>query len=506
MGEAGFGWINWTVFLSYLVSIFALGSFFSRRQTSTDEYFRAGKRMSWFPIMASLIASAHSALSFIGQPARIFNSNSALLITTYISGFFMFPVIAYIMLPFYRKLDITTAYEYLEKRFSVSVRLVASALFMMQRLIWMSLVCLAPSLVLSVVLGVKVEYCIILIGLIATIYTGLGGMTAVIWTDVVQFFILILGEAMIFIVVMTKLDGGFMEIVNVAVADNKIWGSFEWDITKVTFWTLLISGFVFGLTWGSDQVSVQRLMAAKNEKAARTALLSLIVINIPRYAIVILMGLSLYAFYQAFPQSLAPEVMESTDKLLPYFVATQIPVGLCGLVIAAIFAAAMSSFDSGLNCIAAAVTVDWYERLIKPNQSDARYLRFAKVLSFVLGIVVIGLALIIYQMGLKSIIDTSQIYIGFFFGPIAALFMLGIFSRRAKTLPAVIGALVGIVVVTVLDVLNKDRPDNYIINPYLYGFVSFVITIAIGYVGSLFGREQPYDDIKKFTLAKRRER
>ena len=454
--------------------------------------------------MVSLVASVHSAASFIGHPGRIYRSDSMAIIAIYISGFFVLPIVAYIMLPFYRKLDITTAYQYLERRFGLTVRLIGSALFMLQRLIWMALVVLAPSLAISVILKIRVEYCILLVGLIASIYTALGGMSAVMWTDVIQFMVLIVGEAMIFIVVSAKLDGGFMEIIRVAVEDNKIWGSFEWNIAKPTFWTLLIHGCVMGFVWGTDQLQVQRLMTSKDEKAAKTSLLSLLVLNVPRYAVLVLMGLSLYAFYTAFPQMLSQEIAETPDKLLPYFVMTQIPVGLSGLVIAAIFAAAMSSFDSGLNCIVAAVTVDWYERLFNRGQDDKRYLAFAKILTVILGVAIMILSVLIYRAGLKSLIDTSNKYIGFFFGPIVGIFMLGIFTRRAKEIPTLIAALISIATLTVINIINSHRPGDHIINSYFYGPLAVAITMILGYVGSLFGLELPYEKIKGFTLAKKK--
>jgi SSS family transporter len=502
LAEVNFGTVNWVVLAVYLVGVFVLGSLFARRQTSTDEYFRAGKRMGWFPILLSMAASIHSAISFIGQPGRIFLSDAGVLIASYVSGFIVFPVIAYLMLPFYRKLDVVTAYEYLERRFALSTRLLSSALFILQRLVWMALVVLAPSLALSVIVGIRVEYCILIIGLAATVYTVLGGMSAVIWTDVVQFIVLFVGEAMIFIVVATKLDGGFMEMIHVGFEDNKIWGSFDWDISRATFWTLMISGCVMGLSWGFDQLQVQRLMATRDEANARKSLMYTLVLNVPRIVVLILMGLALYAFYQAYPALLPEEVAQRADRVLPHFVVTQVPIGISGLIIAALFAASMSSFDSGLNCLIAAITVDWYKRVFKRDKTDAQYLLFAKVLSLCLGVAIALLAIGIYQAGIKSIIDTSNKYIGFLFGPIIGIFLLGIFTRRAKEIPAIMGGLAAFFTILVINIINGQYEDRNIIDPYFYGPLSVAITLVVGYFGSFLGTPLPYEKVKEYTLAK----
>jgi solute:Na+ symporter, SSS family len=505
--QVGFGSVNWTIFIIYLVGIFALGSMFMGRQTSTDEFFRASKRMGWLIIMLSLMASTHSGAGFMSHPARVFKSDAVVLVAGYISGFFVFPMIAYVLLPFYRRLDVTTAYQYLEKRFGLNTRLLASCLFILQRILWMALVVLAPSLALSVILGLRVEFCILLVGLAATIYTALGGMSAVMWTDVVQFIVLTIGEVLIFVVVVFKLEGGFMEIINVAVADNKIISNFAWDPSQATFWTLLISGCILGMSWGVDQVQVQRLMTAKDETAARKSVLYLLIINVPRFAVLVLMGLAIYAFYQAFPERLSDEILQRPDKILPFFVMHEVPIGISGIIIAAIFAASMSSFDSGLNCIVATITIDWYKRIIRPGQDDKKYLAFAKILTMVIGIAIMLFAIMIYSAGIKSIIDTSNKYIGLLFGPIIAIFMLGAFSRRAKQLPTIIGGVISIAVVLIIDFVSQSRVSagqGPILSIYMYGPVTVSITMLMGYLGSFLGRQLPYEEIAKFTLAKKK--
>ena len=338
----------------------------------------------------------------------------------------------------------------------------------------------------------------------ATVYTALGGISAVIWTDVAQFFVLVSGQILFFAIIIIKIDGGLMEIIRMAVADNKIWGHFDWDLTRPTFWTIVISSILIGLGFGVDQVNIQRIMTARNEKQARKSVLYQMLWNIPHYSIIILMGISMYAFYQTFPEQLASGVKETPDMILPYFVMTQVPAGLCGLIIAGVFAAAMSSFDSGLNCITTVFIVDWYKRIIKPGQTDTQYLFLAKSLTIILGISITLLSIVIYKSGIQSIVDASNKYIGFFFGPIVGMFLLGIFTRKAKPLPVLFAAVVSVLLVLILDIINMNRDaENQIINIYFYGPIAIIGTVLIGYLGSLFGSELPYDKICGFTLAKK---
>ncbi len=222
MSNASFHFLDWIVCFVYLGGIFAMGAWFSKRQTGTREYFVASGRVHWLPVAMSVVVSTLSGISFIGHPAYTFQYDSALLAWP-LSAVIVTPIIIFAFVPFYRRLNVITAYEYLEKRFDLNVRLLASALFIGKRLVWMALVALAPSLVLSTFTPLNVEYCILIIGVVATVYTGLGGMAAVIWTDVVQFVVLVVGQFLIILFIASRLDGGFGEIWEVGYAGRKAW-------------------------------------------------------------------------------------------------------------------------------------------------------------------------------------------------------------------------------------------------------------------------------------------
>jgi SSS family solute:Na+ symporter len=484
MKNGEFQGLDWVVFAAYVLAIFLVGAWFARRQTSTSEFFVASRRMHWLPVSMSIAATLLSGISFIGHPARVFRYDSV-LVAWPLAAVLTAPVVIYALLPFYRRLHVTTAYEYLEHRFGLNVRLLASALFISKRLIWMALVALAPSLALSTVTGIRVEYCIAIIGVVATLYTGLGGMSAVIWTDMVQFIVLTLGQVLIVGCVVAKVDGGLSEVWRTSFEHHKAWMSMQFDLGRLTFWTTLIAGFAFILSdFGADQVTVQRLMSARTDADARKSVWMGALLKFPTMILLIAAGVALWVFYYVHPALLELEPKEY-DKIVPFFVVTQFPPGVSGLVVAAIFAAAMSSFDSGLNCLVATLTVDWYERVIRPSGADRRYLRLAQGLTYVLGLAVTILAIAAYLTGIQSIIDASNKYLGFFGGALLGVFLLGTLTRRASSLPTVLGAIVSVAAIIALD-RWQTVAAGYLLHPYLYGFLTCVVTMLLGYVGSVF--------------------
>ncbi|MFA5865450.1 MAG: sodium/solute symporter [Phycisphaerae bacterium] len=503
MEKGQFLFLDWIILIVYLVGMVLIGLKLAGKQTTTKEYFKADKQMHWFPVSLSVIATLFSGVSFIGQPARVFRYDTALIAFTF-SVILITPIVNYVLLPFYSKLDVTTAYEYLEKRFSLNVRLVASALFILRRLFWMALVALAPSLALSAMTGIKVEYCILIIGVIATIYASLGGTSAVIWTDVIQFVIFMAGQVIIICFVAGKLDGGFGEIWRVGLASGDKLPSMDFDFSRLTFWTMLIAGCALALSdLGADQLTVQRLMAAKDLRRARISMVFNALWKIPSMTILLGMGVALWAFYKEYPHLLKLDPKEY-DKIVPYFVINELPVGISGLVIAAIFSAAMSSFSSGLNCLVTTFTVDWYKRLLKPAQEDKQYLVLAKGLSFVLGVSITILAVLFYRTGIESIIDKSNEYLGYFGGALLGIFLLGVFTRRTKALPTVLASILTVALLFALNYYQSGR-KSFIIHPYMYCFLGAAMTMILGYMGSLFGPELPFEGIRNYTLAGKRQ-
>ena len=500
MTESHFTLLDWLVFFIYQAALVLVGWYFARRQTTTEEFFTSSRRMHWLPAALSVVAAMFSAVSFLGQPAKVFNGDCVMVVWP-LAVLLATPVVAYCLLPFYRRLQVTTAYEYIERRFGLNVRLLASALFLLKRLFWMALVALAPSLALSSMTGLRVEYCILIIGLIATLYTTLGGITAVIWNDAIQFVLFVLAQILIIVFIAMRLDGGFAEIWQRGVADHKIAVDLSIDFSRQTFWTVLIAcAFLAAADLGSDQLVVQRLISTRDASSATRSLWFNALFKFPSITLLLGMGAALWAFYQANPDQLGLPASEQ-EKILPYFVVTQLPRGISGLVISGIFAAAMSSFDAGLNTMVTAFTVDWYKRLMRTGRPDAEYLRLAKVLTLALGMAVTLLALVIYWRGITGLVDASNSYLGFFGGGLLGIFLLGVLTRRAKSLPTILGSLISVAAVTAFELYQSKHHVRYV-DPWLYGLITCTGTMLIGYLGSFLGPELPYEKVAGYTMAK----
>lgn len=492
---SAFGTTDWAVLAAYLLIVFVVGALSARRQKTTEEYFLAGKRIPWLAAAFSIIASSFSALSYLGHPARVVRENAGMIGYAF-AVIMATPFVIFVALPFYRRMNVTTAYEYLEKRFDLDVRLIASTIFILKRLFWMALVALAPSLALSVVTGLPVWACVTIIGLIATVYTALGGMSAVIWTDVIQFLTFMVGQILIVTFVCMKVDGGFSEIMRLGYLDGKASCNFSPNMWQFTFWAALISGFFIALSdLGADQLSVQRYLTTKDLKAARKSLIFNASIKIPAMLLLLSMGVALYVFYYRVHPGAFTLGEKELDKIVPFFVVHELPAGISGLVIAAIFAAAMSSFDSGLSSLVTAFTVDWYERVLARDRSDREYLVFAKILTVLVGIAITGLALILNHFGQEGIIKMSNKYLGFFGGALLGIFVLGMLTRRAKPLATAIAAVLGVATVLLISVFAKEY-----VHSLWYCAVSCVVTVALGYFLSLFGAPPAAKKLDGYTV------
>ncbi|HSW45503.1 MAG TPA: sodium/solute symporter [Phycisphaerae bacterium] len=493
---------DWIVFFTYLGTLIGMGWYFSRRQTSTAEFFTSSRRMHWLPVALSVVASLFSAVSFLGLPAMVFKGD-CVMIAWPLAVLLATPMITRLLLPFYNRLQVTTAYEYLEKRFGLNVRLLASALFILKRLFWMSLVTLTPSLALSTMTGLRVEYCILVIGLVATLYTTMGGLSAVIWTDAVQFVVFMLAQLLIVGYVVTRLDGGFAEVWHTGVADHKIAIDLSIDFSRQTFWTVLLACiFIAGSDLGADQLIVQRLISTPDIRGAARSLWFNAVFKFPSMFLLLTIGAAVWAFYRAYPDRLGLET-PGYEMILPHFIIKELPVGISGLVIAGIFAAAMSSFDSGLHTMVTTFTVDWYKRLIRIDSTDLAYLRTARVLTLTLGVAVTILAVIVYRWGIRGLIDASNSFLGFFGGGLLGVFLLGVLTRRAKGLPTVLGAVAAVALVSVVEFYQQHHGLRRL-DPWLYGPITCCMTMVIGYFGSFFGPEPPFERIAEYTTARGR--
>ena len=466
--NARFGALDWAALVLYLSVLVVMGIYFARRENGTEDFFLGGHRVPWWAAGVSIFATQLSAITFMAIPATSYSSDWKLLVQSF-GIFAMAPVVAYLFLPFFRRLNVTTAYEYLEHRFSVGIRMFGSAQYLLFQFGRMAVVVYLPAIALQAVTGIDVHTCIILMGVLCIVYTVLGGIEAVIWSDVLQAFVLFGGALLILFSCASGVDGGMGELFSRASTDGHMrMAEMHWDFTRQALPVVILGGIFINLVpYASDQSVVQRYLTTRDESSARKAIWLGGIIAIPASFLFFGLGSALYGFYDANPERLIP--LSKTDQIVPWFLVSEIPSGIAGLVIAGIFAAAMSSLDSSMNSSATALVTDFYRRW-SSHHDDAHYLRIARVLTVGLGVIGTGVALVLASVSAQGIFETWLGMVGLFASGLCGLFVLGIFTRR----PGTLGAIVGIVTSVVLLVYVK-----------YFTQINLLVYAAIG-VGSCF--------------------
>lgn len=475
--KTSFGALNWLVLVAYLTGMLLLGYYFMRKEKGGEDFFKGGGRIPWWAAGISIYATMLSAITYMAYPAKAYATNWTyypMLITILLVSF---PVIRY-YLPFFKRLNVTTAYEYLEHRFSGVVRLMASAVFIIFMVARMALVLYLPSLALTAVTGINIWVCIAMMGIITIIYCTMGGVEAVIWGDVVQGIILVGGALVSAVYLISSTEGGFSGFVDIAMADEKL-KLVDWslDFTKATFWVVLLGGIANNLiSYTSDQTVIQRYLTTKNEKSAsRSILLNGVmsaVVSIAFFAI----GAGLYTFFKTHPAELDIS-MAKTDAIFPFFMMSQLPAGVAGLLIAAIFAATMSTISSNINSISTAFSVDFYKRW-HVHATDSEMLRVARWACVVSGIIGVSLALLMATWSIYSLLDFFQEILGLLSSGLGGLFLMGIFFPRIDAKSALTGFVCGIAAVFCVKYLTH-------LNLLLYGCIGMVVSVTVGYLTSL---------------------
>ncbi|MDF9828035.1 SSS family solute:Na+ symporter [Ereboglobus sp. PH5-10] len=476
--KAAFGWINYLALAAYLSGMVGIGWYCSRRNKNTDDYFKAGGRIPWWAAGMAIYATMLSSLTFMAIPAKAYATNWTYLWAN-IPILVIAPILVGIYLPFYRRLNVTSAYEYLEKRFSLPVRLYGSAAFILFQIGRQSIVLLLPSIALATVSDLNVTTCIVLMGVLCVIYTVLGGMEAVIWTDVAQTFVLLGAAVISILVIVFGTEGGLSGLWTTAVANDKLhMFNFTWSPTTAAnaFWVIFI-GNIFAqlVSYTSDQAVVQRYMTTDTEKKAASSIWFNAVLAMPSSILFFLIGTALFVFYKAHPEALDPS--QATDSIFPAFIVQNLPVGVAGLVIAGIFAAAQSTVSGSLNSVVTAIMTDFYVRL-GGKARDAAALRLARIMTACLGVFATGCAIILAKLNLASLWDAYSSLVGLAASGLAGLFALGIFTRRASGRSALIGAFASIIVLYYV-----QRHTN--LHFFLYAATGMLTCFFVGWIASI---------------------
>ncbi len=472
-----FSWLDYSIFAVYLAGAVSVGLLFVKEQKTIKDYFLASRSMGSILVGVSVLAALFSGISYLGCPGEVY-AHGFMFVLFGASFIIATPVTTKLFIPHFYHSRFYTAYHYLEERFSLPVRLLSSGLFILRVLLWLALVTYAPALALYQVTGLPLWFSIICTGTLTTIYTTLGGMKAVIWTDVIQFMVLFGGQLIILCVAVARIPDGLAGVYEIGRDAGKFHLSLSGDPSvRVTLWGLLIGGTVINLVQlATDQVSVQRYLTATSMKEAQRALWLKFWLLIPVFIVFYLSGLVLFAFYQIHGDPMAAGHISKSDQILPYFVITQLPAGLPGLLIAAIYAGTMSATSSGLNALTTATLVDFRQRLSLKTTTEAQQLKLARWLTVAYGALVIVLAFGVSKLG--ALIEASNKAIGLVGGPLLGLFLLGMLARRANAWGAVVGWAAGVVAVIPICFYSKTS--------FLwYGVVGCVVTYVTGWLASL---------------------
>lgn len=483
--KSAFGWFNWTVVAVYLVGMIAVGVWFMKREKSgcTESYFRGGQRIPWWVAGLSIFATMLSSLTFMGIPARAYQTD----VSWYLGQLpilLVVPLVAFFYLPFFRKLDLTSAYEYLEKRFNLACRVFAALSFILFHIGRTAIVLYLPALALAVVSDIPVSTAILAIGVLCVIYTVIGGIEAVVWTDAIQALVLMGGAVLCFLLAVGQVEGGFGGMLEIAHTDAKGFSgldlaSLDWSNNGTTSVLVLLVAFFFNalVPYTSGQDVVQRYVTTKDIGRARKSLWMTMWMSVFGSMVFFGLGVAVYAFYKSHPAALDP-AMAKTDSILPYFIMHELPTGVSGLLIAAIFAASQSTISSSLNSIAASWSKDFDMRLIRPNRNDATYLAAAKWVVIVVGGLGTGTALWMAESDLQSAFAAFNTMIGLTAGSLGGLFALGVFTRRANGRGAFIGALAGFASVIALELAKAP------VAGLLYAFIGCSTCFIVGWLAS----------------------
>lgn len=479
--DVSFGWLNWSVLSVYLLGMLGLGYYFMRRESGSDDFFRGGGRIPWWAAGISIYATMLSAITYMSIPAKAYATNWTYYPILVTILFVSFPVIKY-YLPYFRRLNLTSAYEYLEIRFNLATRLLASGLFIIFMVARMALVLYLPSLALTAVTGINIQLCIVLMGIVTIVYCTMGGVEAVVWGDVVQGVILVGGAIFAAIFLITNTEGGLESYVQIGVDNDKFrFFEWSWDYRSVTFWVAIIGGVANNLiSYTSDQTVIQRYLTTKDEKSAgRSILLNglmCVFISIVFYVI----GTGLYTYFQTNPSQL-DITMDKGDAIFPFFMMSQMPAGLAGLLIAAIFAATMSTISSNINSVSTAFSVDFYKRF-RPHTSDESMLRVARTTCVMSGFIGVGIALLMASWDILSLLDYFNTILGLLTGGLGGLFFIGVFMKRVKGKAALTGFVCGTAFVFWLQFCTDA-------NLFLFGAAGIAVSVIVAWTLSLFDVE-----------------
>ena len=479
--DKNFGWLNWAVLIFYLVAMLGMGFYFMHKENGADDFFKGGGRIPWWAAGISIYATMLSAITYMTIPAKAYTTDWTYYPMLWMILLISFPVIKY-YLPYFRKLNVTSAYEILEQRFNLFTRLLASTLFSVFMIVRMAIVLYLPSLALTAVTGIDIYLCIVLMGLVTIVYCTMGGVEAVIWGDVVQGLILVGGAIFAAVYLIVGTEGGLTGCINIALENDKLRLfdlSSSWS--QACWWVIIIGGLANNLiSYTSDQTVIQRYLTTPDEKSAGRGILVNGLMSVFVSVAFYMIGTGLYTFYKTHPVEL-DVTMGQSDAIFPFFMMSQMPAGVAGALIAAIFAATMSTISSNINSVATAFSIDFWKRF-RPSTSDSQLVVVARWASVVSGMVGLLLALFMATWNIQSFLDFFNEALGLLTSGLGGLFFIAVFMKRVKGYAALTGFIAGEAVVFWM---SEYSSANFL----LFGAIGIAVSIAVAWllsIGSYF--------------------
>lgn len=480
----------------YLLAMAGMGIYFARRMKSTEEYFVGDRSFPGWAIGLSMLGTSISSVTFLAFPAAAFIGDWRQLVMN-----LTIPLVAVlavvVFIPFFRRGNTTSAFEYLGDRFGPTTRLYGTISFIFLQLIRLGKVLFLVSIPVALLTGTSMRLVIVAVGIFIAFYTVIGGIEAVIWTDVIQSIVLWLGGAVCVAYVLLHMPEGPSQVFAIGSADGKFGlGPMEFDLARKTFWTVAFLGIFNWLAmYSSDQNVIQRYIAAKSTREARKATILYTVTALPTWAFFFFVGTCVYAYFHATPDAAVTGFCEAkqADQIFPYFILTRLPAGIAGIVIAGVLAAAMSSLDSSINAIATVCTVDLLKPFLAKGRDDRFYLRCARWIATVTAALMIVGACVFSVVEKESMNDLSLIMDSVFGGCLVGLFLLGFFTTRVDSLAATTALAVGILCNIYLG-LNASGwlPESLClpVHSYWVGILVNTVFVLVALAISLCRRQQ----------------
>jgi SSS family transporter len=434
------------VILLYLAGITWFGARFRDSQKTLKDYFLGGRNTPWWAIAFSIVSAETSTLTVIGTPALSYGGNLGFL-QVVLGYLFARIVILTLFLPHYFRGELFTAYELMQRRFGTRIRKLTAGLFLLLRALAEGVRVFAISIVISIILGTGEVASILLIVCLTLFYTFEGGMTAVIWTDVVQMFLYVAGAIVSLFVILNKIPGGWPHVVEATMAAGK-WQVFDLTFAPTveffskpySFWAGVIGGcFLTTASHGTEQLMVQRLLSARSEKEGRAALMASWFVIFFQFTLFLVIGLILWVYYR----DTGLQTPHPPDRIYPEFIWKNLPVGVAGLVIAAILAAAMSNLSAALNSLASTSVMDFY-RLRRPGLEESHYLRTARLATLAWGVVLFGIGVLARRV--NSVLEAGLGIASILYGALLGVFLLGVLTKKVSERSAMVGMTFGVAI------------------------------------------------------------